>query len=63
MNKKKYFELSFSPLGYVNHNFQGPMRAVNWNYVNDEKDLEVWNRITQNFWLPEKIALSNDLIS
>lgn len=37
--------------------------AVNWNDVQDEKDLEVWNRLTSNFWLPEKIALSNDLVS
>lgn len=33
--------------------------AVNWNNAN-ELDLEVWNKLTSNFWLPEKIALSND---
>jgi len=38
-------------------------RPVNWNKVEDPIDLEVWNRLTQNFWLPEKIALSNDLPS
>ncbi|WP_371931410.1 class 1b ribonucleoside-diphosphate reductase subunit beta [Glutamicibacter sp. MNS18] len=27
----------------------------------DEKDLEVWHRLTANFWLPEKVPLSNDL--
>ncbi|WP_225520369.1 ribonucleotide-diphosphate reductase subunit beta, partial [Lactobacillus crispatus] len=27
------------------------------------KDLEVWNRVTQNFWLPEKIPVSNDISS
>lgn len=35
-------------------------RGVNWNRVEDSKDLEVWNRLTTNFWLPERIALSND---
>lgn len=29
--------------------------------MEDEKDLEVWNRLTVNFWLPEKVPLSNDL--
>ncbi|WP_129661425.1 class 1b ribonucleoside-diphosphate reductase subunit beta [Rothia uropygialis] len=37
------------------------LRPVNWNQVQDEKDLEVWNRLTSNFWLPEKVPLSNDL--
>lgn len=37
--------------------------AVNWNRIEDEKDLEVWNRLTNNFWLPEKVPLSNDLPS
>lgn len=36
---------------------------INWNKIEDEKDLEVWNRLTSNFWLPEKIAVSNDLKS
>ncbi len=35
--------------------------AVNWNKIQDEKDLEVWNRLTSNFWLPEKVPLSNDI--
>ena len=37
------------------------IEATNWNKIEDEKDLEVWNKLTSNFWLPEKIALSNDL--
>ncbi|MCW4152096.1 class 1b ribonucleoside-diphosphate reductase subunit beta [Halomonas sp. 18H] len=37
--------------------------AINWNRLQDEKDLEVWNRLTSNFWLPEKIPLSNDVPS
>lgn len=36
------------------------VRAVNWNRIEDPKDLEVWNRVTTNFWLPEKVPLSND---
>jgi len=38
-----------------------PVRAINWNRVEDDKDLEVWNRLTANFWLPEKVPLSNDI--
>ena len=26
--------------------------AINWNRLEDEKDLEVWDRLTGNFWLP-----------
>ena len=37
--------------------------AINWNRIEDEKDVEVWNRLTNNFWLPEKIPLSNDIQS
>lgn len=39
------------------------IHAINWNQIEDEKDLEVWNRLTANFWLPEKVPLSNDLAS
>lgn len=35
-------------------------KAINWNRIQDDKDLEVWNRLTANFWLPEKVPLSND---
>ncbi len=38
-------------------------RAINWNRLEDDKDLEVWNRLTANFWLPEKVPLSNDVPS
>ena len=37
--------------------------AINWNRIEDETDLTVWNRLVNNFWLPEKIALSNDMNS
>ncbi|MDB6180254.1 class 1b ribonucleoside-diphosphate reductase subunit beta [Paracoccus fistulariae] len=39
------------------------LKAINWNRLDDEKDLEVWNRLTVNFWLPEKVPLSNDVPS
>ena len=29
--------------------------AINWNKIEDDKDLDVWNRLTANFWLPEKV--------
>ncbi|MGN0933590.1 class 1b ribonucleoside-diphosphate reductase subunit beta, partial [Falsigemmobacter intermedius] len=40
-----------------------PLKAINWNRLQDDKDLEVWNRLTVNFWLPEKVPLSNDVPS
>ena len=39
------------------------VQAINWNRIEDEKDVEVWNRLTGNFWLPEKVPLSNDIQS
>lgn len=39
-----------------------PIEAINWNRV-EKTDLQIWNRINANLWLPEKIALSNDLPS
>ncbi len=39
------------------------VQAINWNRIEDEKDLEVWNRLVNNFWLPEKVPLSNDVQS
>lgn len=46
---------------FFRHDPSARLRPVNWNRVTDEKDLEVWNRLTSNFWLPEKVPLSNDL--
>lgn len=37
--------------------------AVNWNRIPDEVDDQVWGRLTSNFWLPEKVPVSNDLPS
>lgn len=39
------------------------LAAINWNKIEDDIDLQVWNRLTSNFWLPEKVALSNDIPS
>lgn len=39
------------------------VEAINWNRIEDDTDLAVWNKLTENFWLPEKIALSNDVQS
>jgi ribonucleoside-diphosphate reductase beta chain len=38
-------------------------RPINWNAIKDPIDLEVWNRLTANFWLPEKVPVSNDVQS
>ncbi|WP_084499473.1 class 1b ribonucleoside-diphosphate reductase subunit beta [Brevibacterium album] len=51
---------SVTPPGY-RRDPAARLRPINWNRVSDEKDLEVWNRLTANFWLPEKVPLSNDL--
>ena len=51
---------AITPPGF-RHDPGARLRPVNWNRVADEKDLEVWNRLTANFWLPEKVPLSNDL--
>jgi len=37
--------------------------AINWNRIQDDKDAEVWERVTGNFWLPEKVPVSNDIPS
>src|SRR5699024_12407975 len=38
----------------------GPVEAINWNHIADEKDLEVWHRLTGNFWRPDKVPLAGD---
>ncbi|MDR7165750.1 ribonucleoside-diphosphate reductase beta chain [Pseudarthrobacter oxydans] len=53
-------ELSVTPPAY-RHDPAARLRPINWNRVGDDKDLEVWNRLTANFWLPEKVPLSNDI--
>lgn len=39
------------------------LRPINWNRIEDEKDNEVWKRLVANFWVPEKVPLSNDMLS
>ena len=34
--------------------------TINWNRVRDDKDAEVWDRLTGTFWLPEKSRCPND---
>lgn len=53
---------SVTPPEFKN-NHAARIRPVNWNAIEDEKDLEVWNRLISNFWLPEKVPLSNDIAS
>lgn len=38
-----------------------PFKAINWNNIEDPKDLEVWNRLVNNFWVPERVPVSNDI--
>lgn len=37
--------------------------AVNWNEIPDPIDKQTLDRLTANFWLPEKVPVSNDLPS
>jgi len=39
------------------------VKPINWNRVEDPIDLDVWNRLTSNFWLPEKVPIANDIQS
>lgn len=38
-------------------------RPVNWNRIEDPLDLDVWTRLTNNFWLDTKIPLASDIPS
>ena len=53
-------EFSVTP-PFFRHDPTARLRPINWNRISDDKDLEVANRLTANFWLPEKVPLSNDL--
>ena len=33
------------------------VEAINWNRIQDDKDVDVWNRLVNNFWLPEKVPV------
>lgn len=41
-------------------NENGTIVPIDWNRVPDLENM-VWKKLTENFWLPEKVALSNDL--
>jgi ribonucleoside-diphosphate reductase beta chain len=47
----------------TNNNPLSVPNAINWNRIEDPKDKEVWDRLTGNFWLPEKVPVSNDIPS
>lgn len=49
-----------SPAKHDNGNV---IASVNWNEIPDEKDLQVWDRLTSNFWLPDAVPVSNDIPS
>ena len=36
-------------------------KAVDWNTIEDVIDQEVWNKLVQQFWVPERVVVSNDL--
>ena len=38
-------------------------RPINWNKIEDEFDLVLWNKLVAQFWTPEKVPLSNDVAS
>lgn len=38
-------------------------KAINWNRIEDQMDVDIWNRLTSNYWIDTKIALSNDMQS
>lgn len=40
---------------------QDTIDPINWNTISDQVDKDVWDRLTSNFWLPEKIPVSNDI--
>jgi ribonucleoside-diphosphate reductase beta chain len=37
--------------------------AINWNRIEDKVDNDVWQKLTSNFWLPERVPLANDVNS
>ena len=38
------------------------IKPINWNEIPDQTDKIVWDRLTANFWLPEKVPVANDKI-
>ena len=54
---------SHSPAAGVQPKLIDRVSAINWNRIPDEVDDQVWGRLTTNFWLPEKVPVSNDMPS
>lgn len=50
-----------TPVNAINN--QDPLEGINWNTQPDPTDSDIWDRLTTNFWLPEKIPVSNDVTS
>src|SRR5699024_400912 len=50
-----------TPVNAINNT--DPLEGINWNNMQDPIDDDIWDRLTTNFWLPEKIPVSNDVTS
>ena len=50
-----------TPVNAINNT--DPLEGINWNTQPDPTDSDIWDRLTTNFWLPEKIPVSNDVTS
>ena len=37
------------------------LEPINWNTITDQVDKDVWDKLTSNFWLPEKVPIANDI--
>ena len=50
---------SLTPTGY-RHDPTARLRPTHWNRISDDKTLEMWSRLTANFWPRETAPLSSD---
>ena len=60
-HRKKFL---VTPAKWLDENFakgDQVLDSINWNEIPDKVDLDIWNRLTSNFWLPEKVPVSNDI--
>lgn len=37
------------------------VKAINWNEIEDNVDKATWDKLVEQFWLPERIPVSNDV--
>lgn len=56
MEKKYFNQRSDNSVNEVSY-----YKAVDWNTIEDVIDQEVWNKLVQQFWVPERVVVSNDL--